>query len=338
MTDHRLLIGTYTRAEPDAAKGIYHATFDDTTGKFNVHELASEAVSPAFLAQSGEYIYAVNETRDGMVSAYRLQEDELVFINTVSTGGALPCHLAATSDWLAVANYGSGNLATFALRDGTLGERIDSVQHIGEGPMRKRQTEAHAHQTYLIDKSIFVPDLGSDRLYRYKIDTDGKFVGNPLVADLTPGAGPRHVDHHPKLPIVYLINELGNTINVLDTSTLTVQQTVPTIPDDYDEVSTTSEVAVSADGKFVYGSNRGHDSIVSFAVDNSGRLSESQYTSTEGQCPRHFTLDPSGKWLLVANQNTNNVKVFSLNNGRPADIVSDSSVPRPVCIHFLNST
>jgi len=337
MSDYRLLIGTYTRTEPDASKGIYHATFDDATGQFNVHDLAAEAVSPAFLAQSGEYIYAVNETRDGMVSAYHLQENELVFINTVSTGGALPCHLAATLDWIAVANYSSGNLATFALRDGALGERIDFVQHTGEGPNQQRQTQAHAHQTYLIDNSIFVPDLGSDKLYRYQLDTGGKFVGEPRVADLNPGAGPRHVDHHPWLPIVYLINELGNTINILDTDTLTVQQTIPTLPDDYDEVSTTSEIAVSADGKFVYGSNRGHDSIVSFAVDDSGQLSQPQYTSTDGQCPRHFTLDPSGKWLLVANQNTNNVKVFALNNGRPTYIVSDSSVPRPVCIHFLDS-
>ncbi len=343
MTIDRLLIGTYTPKPAEhgagASRGIYHATFDDATGQFNVEGLAAETSSPAFLAQAGEFVYAVNEQEKGQVSAFCLREDGLEFVNAVPTGGVYPCHLAMSADWLAVANYGSGNLATFDISDGALGDRIDFAQHTGSGPNPQRQTRAHAHQTYLTSAGMLVPDLGSDRLYRYRVDAKGTFVGEPSVTQFAPGAGPRHVESHPTLPILYLINELGNTINVLggDAGALTVQQSVSTLPEDFEGKSTTAEIAVSADGRFVYGSNRGHDSIVSFAVDDTGRLSEPRHVSTGGSHPRHFAIDPSDQWLLVANQNSNNVVVFALQNGRPTDVVCESSAPKPVCLHFLSA-
>lgn len=340
MTINRLLIGTYTPAEHSAgaSRGIYHATFDDATGQFNVHGLAAETSSPAFLAQVGDFVYTVNERQQGEVSAFCLREGGLEFVNAVPTGGAYPCHLAATADWLAVANYGSGNLAIFGISDGALGDRIDFAQHTGSGPNPRRQTSAHAHQTYLTSDGLLVPDLGNDRLYRYRL-ANGAFVGEPSVIQLAPGVGPRHVDRHPTLPILYLINELGNTIDVLggDDEALTVQQSVSTLPEGFEGVSTTAEIAVSGDGRFVYGSNRGHDSIVSFAIDNRGRLSQPRHVSTRGGHPRHFAIDPGGQWLLVANQNSNNVVVFGLEDGRLTDAVCESSVPKPVCLHFLTA-
>jgi len=336
MAINRLLIGTYTPSEysPGKSRGIYHATFDDVSGEFKVLELAAETLSPAFLVQQGDFVYSVNEREVGTVSSFRLRGDSLEFMNAKPTDGALPCHLAVTDNWLAVANYGSGNLVMFSLNDGAIGDRIELIQHSGSGPNRNRQTKAHAHQICLTYDGILVPDLGSDRLYHYCVDATGSLVGEPKVVALAPGAGPRHVDRHPSLPLVYLINELGNTIDVLDADLLTVLQSVSTLPADFEGESTTAEIEVSADGRFVFGSNRGHNSIVSFAVDGTGRLTEPQYVATGGEHPRHFKVDPSGQWLLVANQNSNNVVVFMLENGRPTKATCEVAVPKPVCLHF----
>ena len=341
MTVNRLLIGTYTprEPEPDGSRGIYEATFDDVTGEFTVRGLAAEAQSPAFLAQYGEFVYSVNELDPGRVSAFALTDDGLAFLNSVPTDGAYPCHLAATADWLSVANYSTGSVATFRIGDGAIGERVDFAQHTGAGPNPIRQRSAHAHQTYLAtDRDMLVPDLGSDRLHWYRIDAAGAFVGEPVMTQLAAGAGPRHVEEHPMLPILYVINELGNTIDVLERDAdnpMRVLQTVSTLPSDFDSASTTSEIIVSADGRFVYGSNRGHDSIVSFAVDDAGRLSAPEHVSTRGEHPRFFALDPGGGWLLAANQNSDNVVVFALDEGRPRDAVCETGVPRPVCLLYL---
>lgn len=342
MTVSHLLIGTYTPREPEpgASKGIYEATFDGATGELTVSGLAAEAQSPAFLAQHGEFVYSVNELDPGRVSAFALTDDGLAFLNTVPTDGAYPCHVAATAGWLSVANYSTGSVATFRINGGAIGQRVDFAQHTGTGPNPVRQNSAHAHQTYLLtDGDMLVPDLGSDQLYWYRIDAAGAFVGEPGVTQLAAGAGPRHVERHPTLPVLYVINELGNTIDVLERdahSPMRVLQTVSTLPDGFDGASTTSEIIVSADGRFVYGSNRGHDSIVSFAVDDAGRLSAPEYVSTRGEHPRFFTVDPSGGWLLAANQNSDNVVVFALENGRPRSVVCETAVPRPVCLLFLN--
>ena len=166
--------------------------------------LAAEAQSPAFLTQYGEFIYAVNELDPGRVSAFALTDNGLAFLNSVPTDGAYPCHLAATADWLSVANYSTGSVATFRIDDGAIGQRVDFAQHSGSGPNPIRQKSAHAHQTYLAtDCDMLVPDLGNDRLYRYRIDVTGAFVGEPGVTQLAAGAGPRHVERHPTLPILY---------------------------------------------------------------------------------------------------------------------------------------
>ena len=344
MTTDRLLIGTYTPREPKSgeSRGIYDATFDNATGEFIVGGLAVEAPSPAFLAQHGKFVYSVNELEQGGVSAFSLRDDGLDFVNAVTTGGAHPCHLAATANWLAVANYSSGSIATFRINNGAVGEPIDFAQHTGDGPNPIRQTRAHAHQTYLAtDRDMLVPDLGNDRLYWYRVDASGAFAGQPSVTQLVAGAGPRHVERHPTLPILYVINELGNTIDALECDAqnpMRIRQTVSTLPDGFTGTSTTAEIVVSTDGRFVYGSNRGHDSIVSFAIDDEGRLSEPHHVSTRGAQPRHFAMDPSGRWLLAANQSSDNVVVFALDDGRPGDVVCEARAPRPVCLLFLAPT
>ena len=344
MTTDRLLIGTYTPRQPKSgeSRGIYDATFDNATGEFIVGGLAAQAQSPAFLAQHGKFVYAVHELEQGGVSAFSLRDDGLDFVNAAPTGGAHPCHLAATADWLSVANYSSGSVAVFRITDGAIGERVDFAQHTGGGPNPIRQTRAHAHQTYLLtDRDMLVPDLGNDRLYWYRIDATGAFVGEPGVTQLVSAAGPRHVDRHPTLPIAYVINELGNTIDVLECDAdnpMRILQTVSTLPDGFTGGSTTAEIVVSADGRFVYGSNRGHDSIVSLAIDDAGRLSEPEHAPTRGAHPRHFAVDPSGRWLLAANQSSDNVVVFALDDGRLGDVVCETRAPRPVCLLFLAPT
>ena len=341
MTTHRLLIGTYTPREPEpgASKGIYAATFDDATGELTVNGLAAEAQSPAFLVWHGGFVYCVNELEQGRVSAYALTGGGLDFVNAVSTDGAFPCHLAVAENWLSVANYSSGSVATFRIDDGAIGERVDFAQHTGAGPNPVRQQSAHAHQTYLAtDGDMLVPDLGGDSLYWYRVDEAGAFLGDAVVTRLAAGAGPRHVEPHPMLPVLYVINELGNTIDVLQRdpdNPMRALQTVTTLPDGFAGSSTTSEIAVSADGRFAYGSNRGHDSIVSFAIDDAGRLSRPEHVSTGGEHPRFFALDPSGRWLLAANQNSNNIVVFALDDGRPRMVVCETRAPRPVCLLFL---
>ena len=340
MTTRRLLIGTYTRR---TSKGIYHASFDDTSGMFTLGDLAAEAENPTFLVQRGNSIYAVNESPSGRVSAFALRDGALEPVNSAPSGGAHPCHLAASVNWLAVANYTSGSVATLQLTaQGAIGNRVDFVQHEGAGASglhTKRQDGPHAHQTYLAaNGDLIVPDLGNDRLYRYRLDACGAFEGVPAVTQLAAGVGPRHVDLHPRLPVAYVINELGNTIDVLtwDADDPMCIQTVSTVPADFDGATYTAEIVVASDGCFVYGSNRGLDTIVSFAVDDTGRLSQPEHVPTLGAHPRHFAIDPSGRWLMIANQDSDNVVVYALGEGRPRDVVCNTYAPTPVCLHFLD--
>ena len=339
MTTHQLLIGTYTR---DASNGIYHATLDAKSGLLTLGGLAAKTESPAFLTQFRNTIYTVNELDPGRVSAFRLREGNLEFLNSVSSGGTFPCHLLATENWLAVANYSSGSVATFALdTNGTIGNRVDFAQHQGGGPNPQRQTGPKAHQTFLTTSGdLLVPDLGNDRLYKYRPDATGTFSQDPKITQLSAGVGPRHVDQHPNLPVLYVINELANTINVIrweNNVQARIQQSVSTLPADFDSISHTAEIAVAPDGRHVYGSNRGADTIVTFSVDDAGNLLVPGHVPTLGKHPRHFSIDPSDNWLLIANQASNNVVVYGLEDGRPINAVCEIFAPTPVCLHFVDA-
>ena len=327
-----VLIGTYTWRD---AEGIYRARFDDETGEFETLELAVHAENPAFLATRGDMLYAVNEQRDGGVSAFRRDRTDLTLVNIESSGGSLPCHLAVGPDWVAVANYGSGNVTLFpTATDGRLLPMSDSRQHQGSGTNPTRQQRAHAHEVYRCDTSMLVvPDLGTDKVHRYAVEGHG--LRDNGFARLTPGSGPRHVERHPALPLLYVLNELGNTVNVLTWPEMTLAQSIGTLPEGFSAESTTAEVHIAPGGRSLYASNRGHDSIVSFTINADGRLASPSWVPTHGHHPRYFCLDPSGNWLLVVNQDSDNVVVYGMDAGRPTEVVCESEAPTPVCLLFV---
>lgn len=345
-------IGTYTRTE---SEGIYVYRFDDEAGDLTALGTA-EAENPSFLALHPQhrFLYAVGEGgKDaGAVNAFELDPltGQLTHLNQRSSHGTSPCHLAVERDgrFVYVANYGSGTLAVYPIEaDGRLGEATDVVQHEGSGPNPRRQQGPHAHSITL-DRSnrfAFAADLGADRLMIYELDfNNGKLLPNtaqPYVA-VAPGAGPRHFTFHPTSEYAYLINEMGNSIVAFDYDAvdgrLTELQTVPTLPEDFDGKNTCADIHVAPSGDVLYGSNRGHDSLVIYAIDReSGELTYRDHVSTGGATPRNFAIDPSGNFLLAANQDSDNVVVFRIDRdtGALTPTGHEIEVPMPVCVKFL---
>jgi 6-phosphogluconolactonase len=335
VTVHRLLIGTYTQGD---ATGIYWATFNDKDGHLECMELAIESESPAFLCRIDNHVYAVNEAVEGGVSAFELRADTLRFINRQSSLGSLPCHITASRHWIAVANYESGSVAVFRREsDGAIGQKTSYVAHEGSGPVSDRQRCAHAHEVHLVsDTELMVPDLGADRVYHYRINPRGVLNIDPSTTSVKPGSGPRHIVAHPQQPLNYLLNELSNTIAVLNRNDVRHdQEFVSTLPEDYRGPSTTAEIQLSDDGRFIYASNRGHDSIVTMALDDRGLPCEPSWVPTHGEHPRFFCFDPTRKWLLAANQQSDNVAVYPVVDGRPTEVVRIAGVPTPTCLLFI---
>lgn len=335
MTVHRLLVGTYTQGN---ALGIYWATFNDKDGHLECIELAIESESPAFLCRIDNHVYAVNEALEGGVSAFELRADTLRLINRQSSLGSLPCHITASRYWIAVANYGSGSVAVFRREsDGAIGLKTSYVQHEGSGPVRDRQQCAHAHEVRLVsDTELLVPDLGADRVYQYRINPRGVLNIDPSTTAVGPGSGPRHIVAHPQQPLYYLLNELSNIIAVLHRNDVHHDQAfVSTLPGGYPGSSTTAEIQLSDDGRFIYASNRGHDSIVTMALDDRGLPRQPSWVPTHGEHPRFFCFDPTRKWLLVANQQSDNVAVFPVVDGRPTEVARIAGFPTPTCLLFV---
>jgi 6-phosphogluconolactonase len=350
-------IGTYTGAK---SKGIYVARFDSASGKLSEPELAAQTVHPTFLAlhPNRRFLYAANEignfagTKSGAVSAFAIDAatGKLTLINQQSSGGNGPCHLAVdhTGKKVLVANYGGGSIEVLPVKDnGGLGEATAFIQHQGSSVNKQRQEGPHAHfiTTDPANRFALTCDLGLDKVLVYRLDAaKGTLAPNdPAAATLEPGSGPRHLAFHPDGRWVYVINELASTMTVFGYAArrgaLTTLQTVSTLPDGFTgKNNSTAEVQAHPSGQFVYGSNRGHDSIAVFAVDKqSGRLSLVQHQSTLGKMPRHFTLDPAGNWLLAENQQTDNMAIFSVDKstGRLAPTGQVLSAPAPVCALFV---
>jgi 6-phosphogluconolactonase len=363
-----VFFGTYTGGK---SKGIYRAQFNPSTGALSEVACVAETPSPSFLAwhPDGRWLYAVNETGDfggektGTVTAFAVDRPsgKLTVLNQQATGGLWPCHLTVDSSGkhVLVANYGGGNVTVFPVTDqGRLRKASCLIQHRGSGPNPKRQEKPHAHGIYLDRANQFalVPDLGLDKVLIYRFDRvrgllRGSEVAQPGADDqvalehsfgrLKPGAGPRHLAFHPAERWAYVINELDSTITVFayDASRglLRETQTVSTLPSDFTGQSTTAEVAVHPSGQFVYGSNRGHDSIVVYSVDAStGQLRWVEHEPTQGKTPRNFAIDPGGRWLLAANQDSDSVVVFRIDEAtgalRSAGVKIE--VGKPVCVLF----
>jgi 6-phosphogluconolactonase len=345
-----LYAGTYTGPK---SKGIYAFRFDPASGKTVPIGLVAETTSPSFLAlhPTGRYLYAVNESSNS-ISAFSVdaKTGALAFLNKVASGGSAPCHLTLdrTSKWLLAANYGSGSVAVFPIKtDGSLGDASSVVQHSGSSVNLQRQRGPHAHEVVLSPDNRFalVADLGLDQVLIYRFDAvKGALTPNdPAFAKLSPGSGPRHLVFHPNGRFVYVISEIKSTMTAFayDAARGSLQelQTVSTLPQGFTGTSSAAEVQVHANGKFLYGSNRGHDSIAAFAIDPAkGTLTPAGHTPTQGKNPRHFAIGPFvPSYLFAANQNSDNIVQFRIDSNTgtltPTGTVLD--VPAPVCVTFF---
>jgi len=343
-------VGTYTDT---ASRGIYRFTLDLETGAASAPVLAGTTTNPSFLAlhPNGRFLYAVGEIesfdgkKSGVVSAFAIDRKtgDLALLNQQPSEGAGPCHLVVdgTGKNVLVANYGGGNVAVLPIAaDGRLA-RASSVQaHEGRGPNPGRQEKPHAHGIYLdaSGRFAFSPDLGADRVFVYRFDAAKGTLEPHSTAAPPPGSGPRHLAFDPSGRHAYVINELLSTITAFAydpaRGALEPLQTVPTLPAGWSGANTTAEVAVSPDGHFVYGSNRGEDSLALFRVLKDGRLEIAGHVPAGGKAPRHFALDASGRWLLAAHQDSDTIAVFRVDpaSGKPVRVGGTIAVARPVCV------
>jgi 6-phosphogluconolactonase len=349
--DYMVYLGTYTGPK---SKGIY--AWRASGGKFTPLGCVGEVTNPSFLtiAKDGKHLYSVGEATGGTVTAFSLDKasGKLTKLNEVSSKGAGPCYISLdnTGKNALVANYGGGSFAVCPVAaDGSLKEASDFVQNTMSGPGTnpKRQDKPHAHciKTTADNRFVLATDLGLDVIKVFKFDAaNGKLTPNdPPAGKVKPGSGPRHFTFHPTLANrLYVINEMASTVTVFDwdgkKGSMNEIQTVSTLPDGMKmESSTTAEVVIHPNGKFLYGSNRGNDTLAAFSIDASGKLTPTGHTKTGGQVPRNFAIDPNGTKLIVAHQKTDDVFVFDLDpsTGKLTPTGERWEVGGPVCVRFL---
>ena len=348
-TNYLVYAGTYTGKGSD---GIYAWRFDAASGRLTRIGLVAATANPSFLAlhPSGKFLYAVNETNKGTVTSFSVDAAtaKLTRLNQVPSGGADPCHLAvdASGHVLIVANYTSGSVASFLVNaDGSIGRTVSFLIHNGSSVNSARQEHAHAHDVVFSrdNRLAIVCDLGMDKIMIYGLDAKtGALSGHdPPYAVLEPGSGPRHFVFDAAGKHGYGINELSSTITVFDwdaaRGALEEAQTISTLPADFHGQNTAAEIAIHPSGWFLYGSNRGDNSLAEFVVDRAtGRLAAGGRFSSEGRTPRHFAIDPTGRWLLAANQDSNEIVEFLIDQ-ETGDLTPTSqrlSVSQPVCVLF----
>jgi 6-phosphogluconolactonase len=348
--DFSAYVGTYTNTD---SKGIYLYRFD-AGGRLTSLGLAAATSNPTFLIADAkqQHIYAVNEDAQGAVSAFAIDPatGKLRLLNSVSSRGNGPCHLALDSSgrWLAVANYGSGSFAVLPVKeDGSIGESVAFVQHTGSGPNRDRQQGPHAHCVLFSpdNRFLLVADLGLDRVMVYRFDpANGSVAANdPPFGSVPPGAGARHILFHPNGRYLYTVDEMQSAVTTFAWDAahgaLTAIQTMSSLPADFHGFSTGAELAIGSAGTRLYASNRGNDTIALFAIDPQRfTLSAMEYAPVLGKTPRHFALDPTGKYLLAEGQDSGTIAVFKINpnSGQmsPAPHLM-VDISKPVCIVFV---
>lgn len=355
MSDYFAYIGTYTGPK---SHGIYACKLASASGELTQLSLAGESPNPAFLAvhPSHRYLYAINEINDyagrhsGSVSAFAIDRRtaKLKFLNAVASGDPGPCHLAVdhTGQYVLVANYNVGSVAAFRLRaDGSLGERTAFLRHPGHSINPQRQEAAHAHSIYVSPDNRFVvsADLGTDQVFVYRFDaTQGTLVPNdPPTAAVPAGSGPRHFAFDPAGKFGYVIEEMGSSLTAFAwdgaRGVLHPLETISTKPPDYTGYNDCAELLMHPSGKFLYGSNRGHNSITVFALDAAtGRPTPIQYAATQGKTPRGVGIDPTGTYLLAGNQDTDTVVEFRIDaqTGRLKLTGQKLDLTSPVCVVF----
>jgi len=361
-TGYTVYVGTYTEKD---SKGIYAFRFDPKTEQLTPLGLEAETKNPSFVAlhPNGKFLYAVNETGDfhgkdadpnkktGAVSAFALDpaSGKLTLLNQVASGGADPCYLAfdKSGKYLMVANYTGGTVAVFpVLEDGKLGEASAIVQHTGKGPNAERQEGPHAHSINISPDNRFAvaADLGLDELISYRFDATKGLISaaDSHFVKVAPGAGPRHFTFHPSGKFAYVVSEMKSTVTAFsydaDGGNLKELQVVSILPAGFSGRNDAAEVRVHPSGKFLYASNRGHDSIAVFRIDEKkGTLTFVEDVPVLGKEPRNFAIDPPGRLMYVADQNSGKIVVFRI-DGKTGKLTATGqtlAVDAPVCVRFL---
>ena len=349
--DTLLYIGTYTDT---GSEGIYCYQFNEESGELTSKFITPHWENPSFLTISPDqkYLYAVSEVTEspdfasGSVSAYQiLDSGELEKINQQATGGLHPCHVTVSPDgqFVVASNYSSGSLSCFECQaDGGLQEMMQLIQHAGTGADSVRQSAPHAHSALFTSNGLLVSaDLGTDQLDFYHYDERAKEFepAEQASLEMNPGAGPRHFSFSPDEQFIYVANELDATISVLkkEGAKYELLESVSSVPEDFSGVNYGADVHLSPNGRFVYCSNRGHNSIAVFERSDDGRIRLLQTESVRGDWPRNFTLSPDGRFLLVANQKSNNITVFWVDQKTGLLTYTGNllELMAPVCLQFL---
>ncbi|MDP2068005.1 MAG: lactonase family protein [Lutibacter sp.] len=336
-----LYVGTYTDAD---SEGIYLYDFNLKTGELTNKKLAVEAVNPSYITFSSDkkQLYSVGEvdnfegTKSGFVNAYAVSKSGMLnFINNVSSNGSHPCHIQLNSDnsKVAVSNYTGGTISVHSLsKTGEISQATQVIDHY------KRSEQSHAHSAKFFKNNLFVADLGLNTFSQYHFAANDKKYLIKTSYKIENNAGPRHFEISKKGKFIYVINELNSTISVLKQQKdhYVFVQNISTLADGFDGKSFCADIHLSKDGRFLYGSNRGENSIVAFKIHKkSGALQKTQTISTNGDWPRNFTLSPEGNYLLVANQRSKNISVFSVNkNSGNLTFLHSIVSPTPSCLLF----
>ena len=350
-----IFVGTYTNKD-GASRGIYAVQFNQTTGEFSQPVLAAEASNPTFLEMNpnGRVLYAVGESVSGggaVAFNFDPAAGKLSPLNTESTGGMGCCHLRTdtTGHALVLASYGGGEVTSFPLdATGRVLPRSSLMKHTGQlGPKTARQDKPHPHSITISpdNRFAYVCDLGLDKIFRYGLDPSTARLSVSGDTATTPGDGPRHAKFSADGRSLYVINELGGSVSTYacdpKTGALTFRQTVPTLPIDFKGENTCAEIRLSPDGRFVYGSNRGHDSIAVFSRSQTdGTLTLVEIVPCGGKHPRNFNLTPDGRWLVCASRDTNNLVSFRIDekSGRLTPSGHAVTIAAPVCVLFAPGT
>lgn len=336
-----LYVGTYT---DESSEGIYRYDFNLKTGELTNKKLAVEAINPSYITFSSDkkFIYSVGETDDfegtksGFVNAYSVLKDgTLHFINKVSSNGAHPCHIQLNNDnsKIAVSNYTGGTVSVHSVsKNGEISQATQVIDH------NKGSEQSHAHSAKFFKNNLFIGDLGLNTFSQYQLNDTHKKYELKAGYEVENNAGPRHFEVSQKGKFIYVINELNSTISVLkqQKDSYVFIQNITTLDANFDGKSFCADIHLSKDGHFLYGSNRGENSIAVFKINNkSGKIQKTQTISTNGDWPRNFTLTPNGNYLLAANQRSKNISVFSVNkNSGNLTFLHSIDSPTPSCLLF----